>query len=678
MARTARAALALIITGSLLCVGFMNGARASGLDEAFGGRGIVTTNFFDYPDPNGSYGSRDSASDLVIQPDGKIVVVGNTGKFYPDWDFAVVRYNRNGSLDKSFDVDGRQTINMRVGSAEAVALQPDGKIVVAGSQNTSGQFLYTESDFVLARLNSNGSLDQTFGRGGKVTANFFHNFDRAYDVAVQTDGKIIVAGEVMSDNPRGYYFGVARYNTDGSPDDGSGRDSTPSDSFGTRGRITDNFGGSATARAIVIQPDGKIVVAGTAFSPTDTTYPYDSDFILARYLSDGRPDTTFGAGGHQTTTFTGDGGNELVGIALQPDGKIVAAGNSGEGVALARYNSDGSLDNSFDGDGRQMTDFLNGVVADIAIMPGGKIVVAGTNPDPHGVVVLCCVNPRDFALARFNPDGSVDTTFDGDGELTSDFLCGHFGLYPYITGSVEVASAIAAQPDGKVVVVGDIYWGSRSGLDFAVARYPVDPTSYYPPLSFSVKLPRQYINNNITFATVLGSESLTGRIELCAPALSDTVITLDDNLASADVVPQSVTIPAGRLVAGFEIKTTPVSALEAGTITATVDALTKSAPLRVLPIKVSSLTLSQTLAQGPRTITGIVELDHPAFAGGLAVTLSSSDPTTAYPTTSELVFPQGATSRSFTIRVNDVPSPRLALIKARANGTIKTQILSVR
>lgn len=249
-----------------------------------------------------------------------------------------------GSLDPTFDTDGKVTTDFAAGAdlAYAVARQADGKIIAAGTA------FFGTYDFGLVRYNTNGSLDTTFDADGKVTTNFGTGADAANAVAVQPDGKIVAAGLVGLGN-NVYNFALARYNTDGTLDT----------TFDTDGKVTTAIGSiDDRIYAIALQPNGKIVVAGFAY--TGSSY----DFALARYNTDGSLDATFGNGGKVTTPF-GTGSDDAYAIALQPDGKIVAAGvatiaGSGFDFALARYNIDGSLDTTFDGDGKVTTAFTTG------------------------------------------------------------------------------------------------------------------------------------------------------------------------------------------------------------------------------------------------------------------------------------------------------------------------------
>jgi uncharacterized delta-60 repeat protein len=313
---------------------------------------------------------------VAIQTDGKIVAGGAAST--SGVDFALARYNTDGSLDPTFDGDGRVTTDYGFGSSQVygLAIQAGGKIVAAGYGSSTAQ------DFFLARYNSNGSLDASFDGDGKVTfLGFGTNHNRAHAVAIQTDGKIVAAGCTNCSTSSGN-FALARLNTNGSLDF----------TFGGDGRvITDFFGDDDQAHAIAIQMDGKIVAGGIA---TDSSSGA-SLFGLARYNSDGALDAGFDGDGKVTTRFAGFG-DEAYGVAIQRDGKIVGAGLACSGCfaggdfGVARYNIDGSLDTMFSGDGLMMTDF--GFEGDrafaVAIQGDGKIVAAG-------------VAGGDFALARY-------------------------------------------------------------------------------------------------------------------------------------------------------------------------------------------------------------------------------------------------------------------------------------
>ncbi|MFE5711448.1 calcium-binding protein [Streptomyces sp. NPDC056501] len=289
----------------LFCPGIALAAPGD-LDPGFDGDGRVTTDF----------GGFDQAGGVVVQvADSKIIAAGPAGG-----NFALARYNADGSLDTTFDTDGKVTTDFG-GADEAfgVAVQADNKIVAAGRSDTGGT-----NDFALARYNpTDGSLDTTFDTDGRVITNFGGNSDQADELAVQADGRIVAAGgSDAGGNPN---FALARFN----PTDGS-LDTT----FDTDGRVTTDFVGVDAATSLAVQSDGNIVAAGR--SNTAGTV----DFALARYnATDGTLDTTFHADGRVTTDFGGF--DSAAGVAVQPDGKIIAAGaRSASGntdFALARY-----------------------------------------------------------------------------------------------------------------------------------------------------------------------------------------------------------------------------------------------------------------------------------------------------------------------------------------------------
>jgi uncharacterized delta-60 repeat protein len=398
------------------------------LDTSFGSGGIVTTDFI---------GGDDFANDVDVQEDGKIIVVG-TGFNGTENDFALVRYNPDGSLDTTFDIDGRVLTDFNHASlASAVAFQPDGKIVVAGSANNGA-----DSDFAVARYNSDGSLDTTFDTDGKLTTPIGSNDDYGEDLALQPDGKIILTGFSHDNAMSVDNFVVARYDTNGLLDP----------TFGYGGIVTTDLGCSAGGYAVALQSDGKIVAGGHSCGSSGM------DFVLVRFNSNGSLDANFDTDGVVTTDFSNSQDAGFA-IAIQPDGKIIIAGNSYTDpsvnivFALARYNTDGSLDMSFDGDGKVTTD-LGGsrdLGYAIALQPDGRIIVAGEHWQDGSNI--------DFGLARYNPDGSPDAAFGTDGKVITDLSPGDYG------------SSVAIQPDGKIIMAGTTT--NANYFDFAVARYQV-------------------------------------------------------------------------------------------------------------------------------------------------------------------------------------------------------------
>jgi uncharacterized delta-60 repeat protein len=445
-------------------------AADGALDPSFGSGGFVTTDFGD--------GSATSASPraVAIQPDGKIVVAGDDSS-----QIVLVRYNPDGTLDAAFGNGGIVTTKSGgppfLSSAVAVVLQPDRKIVVAGRVPGSGA-TGSKSGFGIARYNPDGSLDTSFGDGGEVRTDFGIPAD-ARAMVLQPDGKMIVAGGVQSGFFNG--FALARYNSNGSLDP----------SFGSGGTvITTNFTASnlsGLANALTLQADGKIVAAGTFGRPPSLFVPLTTDgFALVRYNANGTLDPTFGNGGKVTTVFNSN--EQATGVAFQPDGKIVASGGtSPPGVgkihfALARYNADGSLDPTFGacGSGKVTTDIEshgNDTASNFTLQPDGKIILADGFDG--------------FVLARYNPNGSLDTSFGAGGEVISS-----------AGGLVGGIRAIALQRDGKIVAVAAAYnLDDSAHRVWTVARYQntiITPASTFQFSQSSYSTPNASSSTAIT------------------------------------------------------------------------------------------------------------------------------------------------------------------------------------
>ena len=304
-------------------------------DTEFGeGDGIVLT------DLGGFY--EDTGTALALQDDGKIVAVGSSFRSFGRYMFAVVRYNADGTLDTGFGTGGMvfTAFNDPSGnaSAEAVVVQDDDRIVVGGS---------SDGGFTLARYNADGALDTTFDGDGTVTTAFEGTGVGVTGLALQTDGRIVAAGNGSGGQ-------VVRYNVDGSLDTG----------FSGDGRASVSTG----ATAVALQPDGRIVVGGNVVGST---------FAVARLTATGAPDPTFDGDGSLTTSFGPQTGG-LTDVALQSDGRIVAVGYFNGDFALARYNTGGSLDPDFGGDGRVTTD-LSFTAQAVALQSDGRIVVSGSS-----------------------------------------------------------------------------------------------------------------------------------------------------------------------------------------------------------------------------------------------------------------------------------------------------------
>ncbi len=402
------------------------------LDQTFGQSGKVTTLFF---------GHSAFAYAAAIQSDGKIIAVGGNSTTQG---FSLARFNTDGTLDDSFGQVGRVvTVFNDFAFAQAVALQADRKIVAAGvANNSSGT-----REFVLVRYLPDGQLDSTFGSAGKVTTNFSGAGDEAHAVVIQPDGRILAAGRANED------FALSRYNSDGTLDS----------SFGISGKVTLDFDGdSDSAQAVALQADGKILVAGQIILRLQFPLGLRQRFGVVRYNADGTLDSSFGSSG-KVSTFFND--NEFLdagafAIAVQADDSFVVGGwttgpKGGSDFALARYNVDGSLDPTFGSLGRVTTDFSNmgnDKIASLVLQPDGKIVAAGFSD-------LRISNDL-FALSRYNPNGTLDSNFGVGGKVTTQFFDGGFD---------SLASAVVLQPDGNIVAVGYAFF--TTGNHMALARY---------------------------------------------------------------------------------------------------------------------------------------------------------------------------------------------------------------
>jgi uncharacterized delta-60 repeat protein len=384
------------IAGLALVLATASGALTApgDLDPTFGGDGVVRTDLTP---------AEDDGFAVTIQPDGKIVVAGEAGIGGPNPRFAIVRYETDGSLDPSFGGgDGNVSIDFTPHDdfPYAVRIQADGKIVVAGAAGYSRP----NSRFALARLTSDGSLDPTFGGGGTVMTNVTPAYDWANGMALQPDGKIVLVGSVSSGSDNGK-IGVLRYRSDGSLDPAFGGDGIV---------LTDPTPTYDDGLAIGVEADGQIIVAGGAgfAGPNER-------FVTLAYEPDGSLDPTFGGDGKVFTDLTSKP-DVPFGLAIQEDGKIVVAGGAALGsdtdpkFALVRYERDGSLDPSLKGDGTVITNFTSyddGAYS-VAIDPDGRIVAAGLagNGGPA---------PR-VAAVRYLADGALDPTFGSDGKVSTD------------------------------------------------------------------------------------------------------------------------------------------------------------------------------------------------------------------------------------------------------------------
>jgi uncharacterized delta-60 repeat protein len=381
------------------------------------------------------FGGNESAWGLAVQPDGKAIVAGTRFDPGPSDDFVLARYTVSGALDPTFDGDGKVTTDFGGGAdgADDVALQADGKIVAAGSGFAQP---VRPLDFALARYNRDGTLDATFGDGGKVLTTFAPNsIDGANALLIQPDGKIVAAGSTRSGPRR--QFAVARYLPNGSLDP----------SFGGDGLVvTPISSGDDIVFDLALQPGGKLIAAGWSS-------PGGFDIAMARYDPNGGLDGSFDGDGVVVASAFRPASTYAGKVLVQPDGKILTGG-----AGLARFNPDGSVDRSFGAEGRAATEF--GLLTPL-LQRDRKILAVGITSSPG--------NYSDFAVVRLTADGRVDPTYGRGGRVVTSFR------------AQDDATDAALLANGKLLVAG--YTAEvpfESPADFVVARYVAIPFCVVP------------------------------------------------------------------------------------------------------------------------------------------------------------------------------------------------------
>jgi uncharacterized delta-60 repeat protein len=348
--------------------------------------------------------------------------------------FSINFYGQPGALDSTFGKGGIVIKDFAndMDHAYTIAIQKDGKIIVGGSSVV----LHPDAAFTLIRCNQDGSLDTSFGKEGIVITQIGYYDEYLTSIILQEDGKILAAGRVANNNS--WHYAIARYNDNGSLDS----------SFGEGGKVVTNVYSENLGYKIVLQSDGKIIMAGSTHNGVT------NDFAMIRYNSDGSQDSTFGLGGKLTTDF-GNNNDFSQSIVLQKDNKIIQAGWTGMSdiwdYAIVRYNTDGSLDSSFGTGGKVVTDLVGqfDYCFNVAVQSDGKIILVGTTLSKSLNYV--------FGIVRYNNDGSLDSTFDSDGIVKTGF------------GGQSGATSVVIQGDGKLVVTGWIFQDS-----IALTRYKGD------------------------------------------------------------------------------------------------------------------------------------------------------------------------------------------------------------
>jgi uncharacterized delta-60 repeat protein len=609
----ALAALALAATVLVATPGISASAPAGALDTSFGDNGRVQVNVA------GAFVSTDQLQAILVQPDGKVLAAGWGGNPYGD--FILMRTNPDGTLDSGFGVNGiaRNAFSSTWDEANAVALQPDGKIVAGGFARTANG----NDDVAIARYLPNGTLDPSFSGDGLASGLFAFVYlsflpQAVYGIAAQPDGKVVA---LVGSNNNSPGFVVIRLLADGTLDPtfgdsgravfehqnaygialqpdgrillvGSTLDATPSEmavirldssgaldaSFGQLGvAAVPNQAASASADAIALQPDGRIVIAGAASTG------YAAQMALARVWPDGSLDTSFGNGGHVSTTITG-AEDRARSIALQSDGKIVAVGGTLSGTTrpwvIARYNVSGSIDGTFDNDGIALFD--NGSALAVAVGADGAYVTGsqgsvsdlviykfgiGTPPPPTTTTVLptttvsttppTTVTPppglptvgsryvaqaatrvldtrAGGAAGKVGARGAVDAVVTGAGRAptnatavvvnvtaTDADAAGYITVWPAGTARPEVSSLNVGSAAGTIANLVTVPLSSSGALSLfseAGAHLVVDLVGYYAPVDAPVKGGRF---QPVTPVRALDTRAFGGAV---APAIADLSI----------------------------------------------------------------------------------------------------------------------------------------------------------
>ena len=388
-------------------------AQAGSLDPSFGNNGIV-------------YDAKHDPHGYALQADGKILVSGD--------DFIIDRYNQDGSIDAGFGNNGTVKILIsREGSFNSVLYKEDGKILSSGSIQSDD---YTHANIILVQCFPDGRVDSSFGENGIVITDYGVNF-RTRSMAIQPDGKIVITGERSSNvNDLNKTF-VIRYNTDGTLDN----------SFGNEGKVITAYDLEVNSRKIIVQADGKILTSGT-YGYLD----YSPSYMATRYKADGKLDNNFGENGVAFSGDFGVNPQgywytDMHDMVLQSDNKIIVGGKTGTNgqfnTGLCRFNSDGSLDMSFGIEGKVITSVGNFQTPTygIALQPDGKIIAGGEySPKAQSYIY--------FSMFRYQPNGMLDSSFGENGRVTTPEAGKYAGAEKVILQPDQKILLLGAANDG--------------------------------------------------------------------------------------------------------------------------------------------------------------------------------------------------------------------------------------
>lgn len=356
---------------------------AGALDESFGDSGVAILDFQQ---------RLDFAHAVAVQSDGMVLVAGNAGRLegvQSKTELAVVRFTTDGELDGGFGEGGIVTLNLGEdvhSQANAIAVQDDGKIVVVGETFPANQLL-------VLRFNADGTVDETFN-GGLVATELS---SAAHDVVLQEDGKIVLVGDAQG--PLGFQFFLLRLNEDGSFDE----------NFGEQGiQVTDTLRPDGSAAAVALQDDGKIIVTGYG----EFTDPARTEMITARYDSTGDLDVGYGDNGLVITSITTT--SKAADLAIDNQNRAIVAGTDDQNLVLVRYDLEGNPDSTFDQDGVLVVEDLNPNPSNEGTI-GAALVI-----QPDGKLLVTAEGGNDFVLLRLNANGTLDESFNGVGKVVTD------------------------------------------------------------------------------------------------------------------------------------------------------------------------------------------------------------------------------------------------------------------
>ncbi|HRH48961.1 MAG TPA: Calx-beta domain-containing protein [Panacibacter sp.] len=473
-------------------------AQPGSLDSSFGVNGTII---------NIGIGR---ANCTALQADGKILVAGTSNTSFNNKGAIIARYKFNGVLDSAFGVNGIVLTDLEPGfaikyaQANVLLIQNNGQILIVGNGSRDNG-TYGNYNVILVRYNIDGSLDTGFGNKGVVVSDFFDDNDFGRSAAIQPDGKIIVAGE------SGGTVLLARYNSDGTPD-------LP---FGIYGYGWIKKLNTGPAYSLALQTDGRIVVGGINRAGNGDR------FMVSRFQSNGKTDSSFGTNGSVYTDF-GVGGDYLEDIALQADGKIIGTGKAGgapgqEGsICMIRYFANGAIDTSFGTGGKVLTEIP------AQFSTGKKLLLTNDK-------IFVAARGEDFILVSYTKDGALNQQFGQGGIQLTDM------------GGDENASDAALQPDGKIVIAGS-QLSAGDYNSFALARY-----TDILPITISFKKNEKVVEGNT------GITKANFKIILSQPSSKDisvNIATKDGTaIAGSDYKAKSgtVTIKAGQTSKNIEV-----------------------------------------------------------------------------------------------------------------------------